>query len=123
VIAIELGVTGALLFQIRYFAPRSATTPEDDDLPSASLRLAVAVVLGATLFGSLEAMLRGGDRRAAAALMIGLGVSLLPIFLRVLPPLRREAATAIRPYDRAVTIAGIVAFVVLIAAAVILVEE
>jgi hypothetical protein len=89
VIAVELAVTGALLFQIRYFAPRG-DQPEQD-LPDPRLRLAIAVVLGATLFGSLEAMLHGGDRTAAAAVMIGLAVSLLPILLRVLPPLRREA--------------------------------
>jgi hypothetical protein len=35
-------------------------------------------------------MLDGGDRIAAAALLIGLGVSILPILLRVLPPLRRD---------------------------------
>jgi hypothetical protein len=122
VIAIELGVTGALLFQIRYFAPRSASQPEDEDLPSASLRLAIAVVLGATLVGSLEAMLHGGNRIAAAAVLIGLAVSLLPILLRVLPPLRREATTASRPHDAAVAVAGIVAFVVLTAAAVILID-
>jgi hypothetical protein len=58
--------------------------------PGPTLRLAVAVVLGATLFGSLLAMLDGGDRTAAAALLIGLAVSILPILLRVLPPLRRD---------------------------------
>jgi hypothetical protein len=47
VIAIELAVTGALLFQIRYFAPRRDQAEED--LPDPLLRLAVAVVLGATL--------------------------------------------------------------------------
>jgi hypothetical protein len=56
VIAIQLAVTGALLFQVRYFSPREKTWREDDRLPSATLRLAVAVVLGATLFGSLLAI-------------------------------------------------------------------
>jgi hypothetical protein len=90
VIAIELAVTGALLFQINYFSSRTRTRREDEQLPSATLRLAVAVVLGATLFGSLLAMLDGGDRIAAAALLIALGLSILPILLRVLPPLRRH---------------------------------
>jgi hypothetical protein len=118
-IAIELGVTGALLFQIRYFAPR--TNQADEDLPDPLLRLAVAVVLGATLFGSLEAMLHGGDKTAAAAVMIGLAVSLLPILLRVLPPLRREAQSHERRSDVAVTIAGVLLYVVLVVAALILI--
>jgi hypothetical protein len=119
VIAIELAVTGALLFQIRYFAPRRDQA--DEDLPDPLLRLAVAVVLGATLFGSLEAMLHGGDKTAAAAVMIGLAVSLLPILLRVLPPLRREAQSHERRSDVAVTIAGVLLYVVLVVAALILI--
>jgi hypothetical protein len=119
VIAIELGVTGALLFQIRYFAPRKDQA--DEDLPDPLLRLAVAVVLGATLFGSLEAMLHGGDKTAAATVTIGLAVSLLPILLRVLPPLRREAQSHERRSDVAVTIAGVLLYVVLVVAALILI--
>ena len=119
VIAIELAVTGALLFQIRYFAPRR--DQDEEDLPDPLLRLAVAVVLGATLFGSLEAMLHGGDKTAAAAVMIGLAVSLLPILLRVLPPLRREAQSHERRSDVAVTIAGVLLYVVLVVAALILI--
>jgi hypothetical protein len=119
VIAIELAVTGALLFQIRYFAPHRDQAEED--LPDPLLRLAVAVVLGATLFGSLEAMLHGGDKTAAAAVMIGLAVSLLPILLRVLPPLRREAQSHERRSDVAVTIAGVLLYVVLVVAALILI--
>jgi hypothetical protein len=119
VIAIELAVTGALLFQIRYFAPRRDQAEED--LPDPLLRLAVAVVLGATLFGSLEAMLHGGDKTAAAAVLIGLAVSLLPILLRVLPPLRREAQSHERRSDVAVTIAGVLLYVALVVAALILI--
>ena len=119
VIAIELAVTGALLFQIRYFAPRR--NQAEEDLPDPLLRLAVAVVLGATLFGSLEAMLHGGDKTAAAAVMIGLAVSLLPILLRVLPPLRREAQSHERRSDVAVTIAGVLLYVALVVVALILI--
>ena len=90
VIAIELAVTGALLFQIRYFT-LGRGSQEDERLPDALLRLALAVVLAATLFGSLAAMLHGGGRIEAAVVLIGLAVSLLPILLRVLPPLQREA--------------------------------
>jgi hypothetical protein len=123
VIAIELAVTGALLFQIRYFTPRDKTQREDERLPSATMRLAIAFVLGATLFGSMQAMLHGGDRTAAAALMIGLAVSILPVLLRVLPPLRREVTPGERRRFALVTVAGVGAYVVLVGAAVILVNS
>jgi hypothetical protein len=90
--------------------------------PSATLRLAVAVILGATLFGSLLAMLDGGDRTVSAALLVGVAVSILPILLRVLPPLRRDLQTGERPRYVVVTIVGVVVYVVLVAAAVTLVE-
>ena len=123
VIAIQLAVTGALLFQVRFFSPREKTWREDERLPSATLRLAVAVILGATLFGSLLAMLHGGDRTAAAVLLVGLAVSILPILLRVLPPLRRDLQTDERPRYVVVTIVGVVVYVVPVAAAVTLVER
>ena len=122
VIAIQLAVTGALLFQVRFFSPRERTRREDDRLPSATLRLAVAVLLGATLFGSLLAMLQGGDRTAAAALLVGLAVSILPILLRVLPPLRRDLQTDERPRYVVVTVIGVIVYVGLVAAAVALIE-
>jgi hypothetical protein len=81
----------------------------------------VAVVLGATLFGSLLAMLDGGDRIAAAALLIGLGVSILPILLRVLPPLRRDIQAEERSGYVFVTILGVLVYSILVAAAVTLV--
>jgi hypothetical protein len=121
-IAIQLAVTGALLFQVRYFSPREKTWREDDRLPSATLRLAIAVVLCATLFGSLLAMLHGGDRTAAAALLIGLAVSILPILLRVLPPLQRDLQSDEWPRYVIVTIVGVIVYVLLIAAAVTLIE-
>ena len=62
VIAIELAVTGALLFQINYFSSRVGTR-RDERLPSAMLRLAVAVVLGA---GGQVAALSGFDRGRSA---------------------------------------------------------
>lgn len=122
VIPIELAVTGALLFQVRYFTPGERTGREDVRLPSATLRLAIAIVLGATVFGSLLAMLHGGDGTAAAALVIGLAVSILPILLRVLPPLRRDLRTDERPRYVLVTVVGIIVDVALVAAAITLVE-
>ena len=122
VIAIQLAVTGALLFQVRFFSPRERTRREDERLPSATLRLAVAVLLGATLFGSLLAMLQGGDRTAAAALVIGLALSILPILLRVLPPLRRDLQTDEQPRYVVVTLIGVIVYVGLVATAVTLIE-
>lgn len=122
VIAIQLAVTGALLFQVRYFSPGETTSREDERLPSATLRLAVAVVLGATLFGSLLAMLQVGDRTAAAALLIGLAVSILPVLLRVLPPLRRDLQTGERARYVVVTVVGVIVYVALVAAAVVLID-
>jgi hypothetical protein len=122
VIAIQLAVPGALLFQVRYFSPREETRREDERLPSATLRLAVAVLLGATLFGSLLAMLLGGDRTAAAALPIGFAVSILPVLLRVLTPLRPEVQAHERPRHMVVTLVGVIAYAVLVVAAVTLVE-
>lgn len=121
VIAIELAVTGALLFQINYFSSRTRPRREDEGLPSATLRLAVAVVLGATLFGSLLAMLGGGDRIAAAVLLIGLGVSILPVLLRVLPPLRRDIQAEERSGYVLVTILGVLVYSILVVAAVTLI--
>jgi len=80
------------------------------------------VVLGATLFGSLLAMLHDVDRTAAAVLLIGLAVSTLPVLLRVLPPIRRDLQTDERPRYVVVTIVGVVVHVVLVAAAVTLIE-
>ena len=58
-----------------------------------ALRLGLALVLGTTVFGSLWAMADEGPKWAAVAVTIGLAVSLVPILLRVLPPLARDAAT------------------------------
>ena len=89
-IAIELAVTGALLFQIRYFEPRQADT-EARELPDPRLRLLVAVILGATVFGSLDAIVHRGGREVATAVAVGVALSVLPILTRVLPPIVGEA--------------------------------
>jgi hypothetical protein len=121
IIAIELGVAGALLFQIRFFVPRWETEREGEHLPDPRLRLVMAVIIGATLFGSLEAMLHDGDRPAAVAVTVGLAVSILPILLRVLPPLRSPDQSEERDSNVAVTVVGLVLYVVVTAGAVILV--
>jgi len=67
-------------------------------------------------------MLHGGDMTAAAALLIGLAVSILPILLRVLPPLRRDLRTDEQGRYVLVTVVGVIVYVVLVAAAITLVE-
>ena len=91
IIAVELTVAGALLFQIRFFVPREEAEGAGENLPDPRLRLLMAVIIGATLFGSLAAMLHDAPRPAATAVTIGLVVSLVPILLRALPPLRKRA--------------------------------
>ena len=54
VIAIQLGVTPVLLFQIRLTSQRG-TRGEGEHVPDLYLLLAFAVVIGATLFKSLAA--------------------------------------------------------------------
>jgi len=115
VIAVELAVTGALLWQIRYFEARDSTRRDSDQLPDSRLRLGLALVLGATLFGSLWAMADEGPKWAAVAVTIGLAVSLIPILLRVLPPLARDIETNKRDPNYAVTVAGLLAYVAIVA--------
>ena len=75
IIAVELAVAGALLFQIHYFDRDKETGSGSDP----RLRLVMVLVLAATLFGSLEAMREGWGSWAAVVLTVGLAVSLLPI--------------------------------------------
>ena len=79
VIAIELGVAGALLFEIRFFdAPDAARQPETRRADPRVLLL-FSVVLSATLFGSLWAIVHRAGTTAASAVTVGVAVSLLPI--------------------------------------------
>jgi len=121
IIAIELAIAGALLFQIRYFEPRDSRG-DDAKLPDPRIRLGMAVVLGATLFGSLYAMRHGG-RAADEAVTIGLAISLLPILLRALPPLARDARTHKRDPHYAVTILGLAFYAVVVSATVFILGD
>jgi hypothetical protein len=114
VVAIELAVAGALLWQMRFFESRDEAR-DSERLPDSRLRLGLALVLGTTVFGSLWAMADEGPKWAAVAVTIGLAVSLVPILLRVLPPLARDAATNERDPDYAVTILGLIAYVGVVA--------
>jgi hypothetical protein len=111
----ELAIAGALLFQIRFFVPRGES--EREDLPDPQIRLVMAVIIGATLFGSLAAMLHDAPKPAAIAVTVGLVVSLLPILLRALPPLRRDE----RDPNVAITIIGLILYLAITAGAVILI--
>jgi hypothetical protein len=59
-IAIELAVAGALLWEIRYFERGNAAARDRRQLPDARLQLFFALVLGATVFGSLWAIAEEG---------------------------------------------------------------
>jgi apolipoprotein N-acyltransferase len=122
VIAIELAVTGTLLWQIRFFETRDATQRDSKDLPDSRLRLGLAFVLGATLFGSLWAIADEGPKWAALAVTVGLAISLVPIFLRVLPPLAKDAATNKRDPDYVVTVLGLVLYIAVVASFLVLLD-
>ena len=83
VIAIELAVAGALLWQMRFFETSSTARRYGEHLPSPPAAARPRLVLGATLFGSLWAMANEGESWAATAVTVGLALSLLPILLRV----------------------------------------
>jgi hypothetical protein len=121
VITIELAVSGALLWQMRFFESSTARR-ENEPLPDARLRVALALVLGATLFGSLWAMVDEGPKWAALAVTIGLAVSLVPILLRVLPPLAKDARTNERDPDYAVAVDGLFLYVVVVAGVLVLLD-
>jgi hypothetical protein len=120
VIAIELAVTGALLWQVRFFESSSPSRRGDAGLPDPRLRLLLAVVLGATLFGSLWAIAHEGGSLAASLVTVGLALSVLPILLRVLPPLAKDAATNARDPDYSVTVVGLLLYAVAVAGVVVL---
>jgi hypothetical protein len=122
VIAIELAVTGALLWQMRFFESKDARRRENERLPDSRLRLGLALVLGGTMFGSLWAIADEGPKWAALAVTVGLAVSVIPILLRVLPPLAKDAATNKRDPDYAVTALGLVLYVAVVAGFLVLLD-
>jgi hypothetical protein len=122
VIAIELAVAGALLWQMHYFQSRDESRRTDVRLPDPRLRLGLALVIGTTIFGSLWAMADEGPKWAAVLVTIGLAISLLPILIRGLPPLARDAETNERDPDYAVTVVGLVLYVVAVAGVLVLLD-
>jgi len=122
VIAIELAVTGALLWQIRYFESGDKARRRSERLPDSRLRLALALVLGLTLFGSLWAIADDGPKWAALVVTVGLAISLIPILLRVLPPLAKDASTDERDPDYVVTVLGLILYVAVVAGVLVLLD-
>jgi hypothetical protein len=122
VIAIELAVAGALLWQIDFFDTKRSE-PRAVEAPGARLRILMALVLGATVFGSLWAMVGEGRWRwPAIAVTMGLTISIIPILLRVLPPLARDAATSERDPNYRLTIAGLLMYVGVVAGFLVLLD-
>ncbi len=122
VITIELAVAGALLWQMRYFEPQDGRRA-GDRLPDARLRLALALVLGATIFGSLWAIADEGPKWAAVAVMLGLSISVVPIMVRVLPPLTTDAETKERDPGYWITVAALMGYVVLVALVLVVLDR
>jgi hypothetical protein len=121
-ITIELAVAGALLWQIRYFDREGAAGRDRQELPDARLQLLFALVLGATLFGSLWAIADEGKALAASLVTTGVAVSLLPFLVRVLPPLARDARKSERDANYAVAIVGLSLYVVVVGGVIALIN-
>jgi hypothetical protein len=112
VIALATAITGALLFQIRFFAT-SKDAPEESEVDP-RLRVLLLLVLTATVFGSLEAIREHRGRWSAVLVTVGLAVSVLPILLRVLPPLHRDVRTQQRHPHYWVTVLGLLLYAVIV---------
>jgi predicted membrane channel-forming protein YqfA (hemolysin III family) len=83
----------------------------------------MALVLGATVFGSLWAMVdEGHSRWPAVAVTVGLAISLVPILLRVLPPLAKDAATSERDPNYPSTVVGLLLYVLVVAGFLVLLD-
>ncbi|MGW5237542.1 hypothetical protein ACWEOW_01260 [Monashia sp. NPDC004114] len=110
VIAVELAVAGALLFQVHYFDRDRDANPKSDPWTL----LFMAMVIAATLFGCLEAMREGWGSLAAVLVTVGLAVSVLPILLRVLPPITRDLETQQHDPHRWVTVVTLALYVAVV---------
>jgi hypothetical protein len=123
IIALELAVTGALLFEIRFFEPREVAEASGRELPSPWLRLLTAVLLGATLLGSLDGIAHHGGSASAIAVTLGLALSVLPILLRVLPPVVQGTRTDPGRRYSIVTVVGLIMYGAAVAALVLLLNR
>jgi hypothetical protein len=119
IIALELAVTGALLWQIQYFEHDPVPNVGSRALPHPLVRGLVALVLLGTILGSLLGILHEGGKAVAILVGIGFMGSLLPIHLRVLPPLTRSDEAESRDRHILVTILGLLAYVLIAVAFVV----
>lgn len=119
IISLELAITGGLLYQIGFFKPPGQENGRSPQPYNPRVRLLMATILIATLFGSLLAILHEGQAIAAALVTIGLAVSLLPLLLWALPPLARDARTAeSNPYSTT-TIIGLLIYLAVVVVVVV----
>ena len=108
IIAIQLAVTGALLFQVRFFDISNTKTGQEVD---PRLQLVVVVVIATTFFVSLEATRQVWGASSAALVTAGLALSGLPILIRVLlPPLTRDIETHKRDPHLWVTVLALILY-------------
>ena len=121
-VAIELAVAATLLWEIRFFERRSGGAQDRGQLPDVRLQLFFVLVLGATLFGSLWAIAEDGGTLAATLVTTGVAISLLPILIRVLPPLAKDARTSERDPDYAVSLVGLTVYVVVVGGVIALIN-
>jgi hypothetical protein len=63
-----------------------------------------------------------GPKWAAVGVTIGLAISIIPILLRVLPPLRRDAETNERDPNYSVSVLGLILYVAVVASFLILLD-
>jgi hypothetical protein len=113
IIALELAVTGALLWQIRYFEHDPEPNVGSRALPHPLVRGLVALVLLGTILGSLLGILHEGEEAVAILVGIGFMGSILPILLRVLPPLTRGDEAEEHGQPVLVTIVGLLVYVLI----------
>ncbi len=118
IIALELAVTGALLWQIHYFDREPEAEVRGRALPHPLVRGVVALVLLGTILGSLLGIVYG-DRWIAILVGAGFMVSLLPMILRVLPALGPVERTREHQRTTVMTVVGLLVSVLIAAAFVI----
>ena len=104
--------TSVLLFQIRFFDTNKDATRAFDADPR--VRPVMLVVLTATIFGSLEAIREHWGSWSAVLVTVGLAVSVLPILLRALPPVQRDAQTQQRHAHFWTTVLGLVLYAAIV---------
>jgi hypothetical protein len=113
-IAIELAVAGALLWQMRFFEPRMRASVRANVFPTLAYVLASPSFWAQPCSGPCGRSQTKG-RSGRHSRHCGVAVSLIPILLRVLPPLAKDAATNERDSHYAITVVGLVLYVAVVA--------